>query len=183
LKKIKSLSLSLATPFFMNFAPKPSRKHTAHEWLDYLRESNGLGGILAKTEDLAKLKSILGLALEKLELGHFIPKIEAGWRSGSQNELFLLVSNPSIASRLQQTLPSLINELAKLGLHCSAIKVKVKPAPAGWEVKPRTNDKLREKPQGFNAVAKKSWEELLEKLAPDSELRKTVEQLLHNKPK
>jgi hypothetical protein len=166
----------------MNFAPKPSRKHTAHEWLDYLRESNGLGGILAKTEDLARIKSMLGTALAKLGLEHLSPKIEAGWRSGGQNELFLLVSSASIASRLQQTLPSLINELANLGLHCSTIKVKIQP-PAGWEVKPRTNDKSREKPQGFNAIAKKSWEDLLEKLAPDSELRKTVERLLRHKPK
>ena len=34
----------------MNFTPKSSRKQTAHEWLDYLRQSDGLGGILAKTE-------------------------------------------------------------------------------------------------------------------------------------
>jgi len=167
----------------MNFTPKSSRKQTAHDWLDYLRESNGLGGILAKTEDLAKLKSTLGLALEKLGLEHLNPKIEAGWRSGNQNELFLLVSSASIASRLQQTLPSLINELGKLGLTCSAIKVKVKPAPAQWEVKPRAGDKEQHKPQGFNAIAKKSWEELLDKLAPDSDLRKTVERLLRHKPK
>jgi len=167
----------------MNFAPKPSRKHTAHEWLDYLRESNGLGGILAKTEDLARIKSTLGVALSKLGLEHLCPKIEAGWRSGGQNELFLLVSSASIASRLQQNLPSLIKELDILGLQCSAIKVQMKPAPAAWEVKPRTNDKVREKPQGFNAIAQKSWEDLLGKLEPDSELSKTVERLLQHKPK
>ena len=167
----------------MNFSPKSSRKQLAHEWRDYLRESNGLGGILAKTEDHAKLKSALGQALEKLDLEHLKSKIEAGWRSGGQDELFLLVSSASIASRLQQTLPSLINELGKLGLKCKAIKVKIKPAPAAWEVKPRTNAKPSEKPQGFNAIAKKSWEDLLGKLAPDSELRKSVERLLQRKPK
>ncbi|WP_251372080.1 hypothetical protein [Polynucleobacter sp. UB-Siik-W21] len=180
---MKTLSLSPVTPFFMNSAPKPSRKHKAYDWLDYLRKSNGLGGILAKTEDLARIKSALGIALDKLGLGHLSPKIDAGWHSGSQDELFLLVSSASIASRLQQNLPSLINELSKLGLKCSAIKVKMKPAPAGWEVKPRANDQQHRKPQGFNAIAKKSWEELLEKLAPDSELRKTVERLLQHKPK
>ena len=77
----------------MNFNPKPSRKRTAHDWMDYLRESDGLGGILAKTEDLAKLKAEINLALTKLDLGHFSSKIEAGWRSGSQDELFLLVNN------------------------------------------------------------------------------------------
>lgn len=167
----------------MNFTPKPSRKHAAHEWLDYLRTSNGLGGILAKTEDLAKLKHTLWQALEKVDLGHLSTKIEAGWRSGSQDELFLLVSSASIASRLQQTLPSLINELRKLGLTCSAIKIKVKPAPAQWEVKPRASDKQPQRPPGLNAIAKKSWEELLNKLAPDSDLRKTVEKLLQRKPK
>ena len=86
----------------MNFAPKPSRKRTAHDWMDYLRDSDGLGGILAKTEDLAKLKAILNLALTKLELGHLGSKIEAGWRSGSQDELFLLVGSATIATRLQQ---------------------------------------------------------------------------------
>ena len=167
----------------MNFAPKPSRKQKAHDWLDYLRESNGLGSILARTEDLAKLKSVLGLALAKMDLEHLNPKIEAGWRSGTQNELFLLVSSASIAARLQQVLPSLINELTKLGLACSAIKVRVKPAPPAWEVKPRTGTSGREKPQGLNQIAKKSWEDLLSKLEPESDLRKAVERLLQNKPK
>jgi hypothetical protein len=164
----------------MNFVPKSPRKNMAHDWLEYLRNSNGLGGILAKTEDLAKLKNMVGLALEKLGLEHLTPKIEAGWRSESQDELFLLVSSASIASRLQQILPSLINELGNLGLPCSAIKVKLKPTASQWEVKPR---QASQKPRGFNAIAKKSWEDLLEKLSPDSELRKTVEKLLKNKSK
>jgi len=165
----------------MNFAPKPSRKHTAHDWMDYLRESDGLGRILAKTEDLAKLKTIINSALIKLELGHLSSKIEAGWRSGAQDELFLLVGSATIASRLQQILPSLINELAKSGLPCKTIKVRLKPAPPSWEVKPRLD--TREKPKGLNEVAKKSWESLLEKLGPDSGLRSSIEKLLKNKPK
>jgi hypothetical protein len=179
---MKSLSLSPATPFFMNFARKPSRNQTAHDWLEYLRESNGLGGILAKTEDLAKIKAKLHTALECLDLGHLSPKIEAGWRSGAQDELFLLVSSASIATRLQQTLPSLINELGNIGLHCKVIKVKVKPASPDWEVKPRQNPK-NAAPKGLNAVAQKSWQDLSEKLPPDSELRKAVERLLQNKTK
>jgi hypothetical protein len=181
LKKIKSLSLSPATPFFMNFAPKPSRKHTAHDWMDYLRESDGLGGILAKTEDLAKLKATIDSALTKLDLGHLSSKIEAGWRSGTPDELFLLVGSATIATRLQQVLPSLINELARSGLRCKAIKVRVKPAQPAWEVKPRLE--TLEKPKGLNEVAKKSWESLLEKLGPDSGLRSSIEKLLKNKPK
>jgi hypothetical protein len=166
----------------MNFTPKSSRKNTAHDWMAYLRESDGLGGILAKTEDLAKLKTIINLALTKLELGHLSSKIEAGWRSGSQDELFLLVNSASIATRLQQILPSLINELAKSGLSCKAIKVRVKPAPAAWEVKPRL-EAQRERPKGLNEAAKKSWESLLDKLGPDSGLRSSIEKLLKNKPK
>ena len=166
----------------MNFTPKTSRKNTAHDWMAYLRESDGLGGILAKTEDLAKLKTIINLALTKLELGHLSSKIEAGWRSGSQEELFLLVNSASIATRLQQILPSLINELAKSGLSCKAIKVRVKPAPPAWEVKPRLEGQ-RERPKGLNEAAKKSWESLLEKLGPDSGLRSSIEKLLKNKPK
>jgi hypothetical protein len=179
---MKSLSLSPVTPFFMNFAPKPSRKRTAHDWMDYLRESDGLGGILAKTEDLAKLKILINSALTKLDLGHLSSKIEAGWRSGSQDELFLLVNSASIATRLQQILPSLINELEKSGLPCKSVKVRVKPAPPAWEVKPRL-DAQRERPKGLNEVAKKSWESLLEKLGPDSGLRSSIEKLLKNKPK
>jgi len=179
---MKSLSLSLATPFFMNFARKPSRNHSAHDWIEYLRESNGLGGILAKTEDLAKLKAKLSTALERLDIGHLSPKIEVGWRSGAQEELFLLVGSASIGTRLQQVLPSLINELAKIGLHCKAIKVKVKPTTPDWEVKPRQNPK-NIAAKGFNAVAKKSLQELIEKLPPDSELRSAVERLLQNKSK
>jgi len=109
-------------------------------------------------------------------------KIEAGWRSGSQDELFLLVNSASIATRLQQILPSLINELNKSGLSCKAIKVRVKPAPAAWEVKPRL-EVQRERPKGLNEAAKKSWESLLEKLGPDSGLRSSIEKLLKNKPK
>ena len=165
----------------MNFAPKPSRKHKAHDWMDYLRESDGLGEILAKTEDLAKLKKTINSALIKLDLGHLSSKIEAGWRSGTQDELFLLVGSASIATRLQQILPSLINELAKSGLPCKAIKVRVQPAPPAWEVKPRLEP--REKPKGLNEIAKKSWESLLEKLSPDSGLRSSIEKLLKNKPK
>ncbi|QWE16822.1 hypothetical protein [Polynucleobacter sp. AP-Nino-20-G2] len=167
----------------MNFAPKPSRKNAAHDWLDYLRDSEGLGGILAKTEDLAKLKIALKTALAELNLGNLTPKIEIGWRTGGQNELFLLVGGASIATRLQQVLPSLINELAKNGVICSAIKVRLKPAPPAWEMKPRTGQQALEKPKGFNAVARASWEGLLEKLAPDSDLRKAVERLLQNKSK
>jgi len=125
----------------------------------------------------------LGLALAKMDLEHLNPKIEAGWRSGTQNELFLLVSSASIATRLQQVLPSLINELEKLGLVCSAIKVRVKPAAPAWEVKPRTSISRREKPQGLNLIAQRSWEDLLSKLDPESDLRKAVERLLQNKPK
>ena len=167
----------------MNFTPKSSRKQTAHDWLDYLRESNGLGGILARTEDLVKLKSTLAQALKNLGLEHLNPKIEAGWRSEAQNELFLLVSNASIASRLQQNLPSLINELSKNGLQCSVIKIKIKPGPGLWEVQASNNTPKQSKPKGFNAVAKKSWEDLLDKLPSDSELRKTVERLLQKKTK
>jgi len=180
---MKSLSLSPATPFFMNFAPKPSRKHTAQDWMDYLRESDGLGGILAKTEDLAKLKATLCLALESLNLGHLSPKIEAGWRSGVKDELFLLANSASIGTRLQQNLPSLINELSKNGLHCQSIKVRIKPASPTWEVKAREGDKKNVAPKGFNEVAKRSWQELLDRLEPDSDLRKAVEQLLQNKMK
>jgi hypothetical protein len=179
---MKSLILSPATPFFMNFARKPSRNHSAHDWMEYLRESDGLGGILAKTEELAKLKAKLCIALERLGIGHLSSKIEAGWRSGVQDELFLLVGSASIGTRLQQILPSLINELGKNGLHCKAIKVKVKPTDQDWEVKPRQNPK-NIAPKGLNAVAKKSWQELLEKLPPGSELRSAVERLLQNKSK
>jgi hypothetical protein len=167
----------------MNFAPKPIRAKAAHEWLEYLRESEGLGGILAKTEDLAKLKIALKAALFELDLENLAPKIEAGWRSGAQNELFLLVNGASIATRLQQVLPSLINELAKKGVICASIKVRLKPALPTWEIKHREEPQANQKPKGFNAVARASWELLLDKLAPDSDLHKAVERLLQSKPK
>jgi hypothetical protein len=167
----------------MNFAPKPIRTKAAHEWLEYLRESEGLGGILAKTEDLAKLKIALKAALFELDLENLASRIEAGWRSGAQNELFLLVSGASIATRLQQVLPSLINELAKKGVICASIKVRLKPAPSTWEIKPREGHQASQKPTGFNAVARASWESLLDKLAPDSDLHKAVEHLLKSRPK
>ena len=167
----------------MNFARKPSRKQTAHEWVDYLRESNGLGGILAKTEGLVKLKLTLEQALAKLDLEHLSSKIEPGWSSNKEDALFLLVNSASIGNRLQQNLPSLINELQRLGVHCTAIQVKIKPSPAQWKVKPRESTPDRRPAQGFNEIARKSWEDLLQKLAPDSELRKTVERLLRHKPK
>lgn len=167
----------------MNFAPKPIRTKAAHEWLEYLRESEGLGGILAKTEDLAKLKVALKAALFELDLENLASRIEAGWRSGAQNELFLLVSGASIATRLQQVLPSLINELAKKGVICASIKVRLKPAPSTWEIKPQEGRQASQKPTGFNAVARASWESLLDKLAPDSDLHKAVERLLKSRPK
>lgn len=167
----------------MNFAPKPSRKNVAHDWQDFLRDSKGLGGILAKTEDLTKLRNSLRAALSELDLEHLAPKIEAGWRSGGQNELFLLVSGATVATRLQQILPSLINGLGKNGVICSSIKVRLKPNPPQWEVKPRENANTAIKPKGLNAAARNSWEDLLKKIAPDSELSKAVKRLLRNKPK
>jgi hypothetical protein len=167
----------------MNFVPKPKRTKVAHDWLDYLRESEGLGGILAKTEDLVKLKLALKAALFELDLDNFASKIEVGWRTGSQNELFLLVGGANIATRLQQILPSLINELAKKGVVCAMIKVRLNPAPLTWDVKPREGREALEKARGFNEVARVSWESLVDKLAPDSDLRKAVERLLQNMPK
>ena len=167
----------------MNFAPKPSCKNVAQEWQDFLRGSEGLGSILAKTEDLVKLRSSLKAALSELDLGHLAPKIEAGWRSGSQNELFLLVSGASIATRLQQVLPSLINNLGKNGVVCTSIKIRLKPARPHWEVKSPQGIKTASNPKGLNAVARNSWEELLKKIAPDSELGKAVQRLLQNRPK
>jgi hypothetical protein len=180
---MKSLSLSPAISFYMNFPPKAKHTKAAHEWLDYLRDSEGLGGILAKTEDLAKLKLGLNRALSALNLEHFSPKIEAGWRSSGENELFLLVASASIANRLQQILPSLINELSKNGVRCRTIKVRLKPPAAAWEVKHGSGLKQTNKPRGFNEVARKSWENLKNQLEPDSELRKAVERLLQNKSK
>jgi hypothetical protein len=66
---------------------------------------------------------------------------------------------------------------------CSSIKVRLKPAPFAWEIKPREGSQIVQKPKGFNAVARASWESLVQKLAPDSDLRKAVERLLQNKPK
>ena len=167
----------------MNFAPKQKRSQTPHEWVDYLRESEGLGGILARSEDLAKMKSQVALALTALDLGQFSQKIEAGWRQGGQNELYLLVSNASIASRLQHVLPSLINELAKNGLICKAIKVQVKPQNLSWDSQTKVETKKPRRAIGLSQIARSSWQDLLEKLDPESSLRQAVEKLLQNKPK
>jgi len=61
--------------------------------------------------------------------------------------------------------------------------VRIKPTSPAWEVKPRESDKKNVGPKGLNEIAKKSWQELLDKLAPDSDLRKAVEQLLKNRTK
>jgi hypothetical protein len=166
----------------MNYPRKNPTKQAAHGWLDYLRESNGLGGILAKTENLAKLRARLLIALEILSLGHLSSKIEAGWRSGTQDEIFLIVSSASVGSRLQQVLPSLINELSKNGVRCKGIKVHIRPNTQSWEVKPKPDPLKHGEHKGLNGVAKKSWQDLMEKLAPDSDLRKAVERLLKNQP-
>ena len=179
---MKSLSLSPATLFFMNHPRKTPIKQSAHGWLDYLRESNGLGGILAKTENLAKLRAQLLIALENLDLVHLSSKIEAGWRSGAQDEIFLIVVSASIGTRLQQVLPSLINELSKNGVRCKGIRVQVRPTTQSWEVKPKPDPQKHGERKRLNGVARKSWQDLLEKLAPDSDLRKAVERLLKNQP-
>ena len=103
------------------------------------------------------------------------------WRTESQNELLFLVGSATVANRLQQILPSLINELGKLGVYCKTIKIKVRPISV-WEIKPRTTDQKDHQPKTLNTAARKSWEELLDKLSPGSELYKAVEQLLRKKP-
>ena len=166
--------------------PKPKTPYSAkpkiaREWLDCLRGPEGINGILARTEDLAKLKACLQHCLKTLELAHFGSKVEPVWVSGKQAELLLMVPNPTIAARLQQSLPSLINELAKNGQNCSAIKVSLKPAlpQSEWIVQPRAP--AREKPKGLNSVARSAWLDLLSKLEPESDLSKAVQHLLQSR--
>ena len=166
--------------------PKPKTPYSAkpkiaREWLDCLRGPEGINGILARTEDLAKLKACLQHCLKTLELGHFGSKVEPVWASSKPTELLLMVPNATIAARLQQSLPSLINELGKNGLNCTAIKVSLKPAlpQSEWAVQPRAP--AREKPKGLNPVARSAWLDLLNKLEPESELSKAVQHLLQSK--
>ena len=168
----------------MNLKPKTpysAKPKIAREWIDCLRGPEGINGILARTEDLAKLKACLQHCLKTLELAHFGSKVEPVWVSGKPTELLLMVPNATIAARLQQSLPSLINELAKNGLNCTAIKVSLKPAlpQSEWVVQPRAPAK--EKPKGLNPVARSAWLDLLSKLEPDSELSKAVKHLLQSK--
>jgi hypothetical protein len=168
----------------MNLKPKTpysAKPKIAREWLDCLRGPEGINGILARTEDLAKLKASLQHCLKTLELAHFGSKVEPVWVFGKPTELLLMVPNATIAARLQQSLPSLINELGKSGLNCTAIKVSLKPAlpQSEWAVQPRAP--AREKPKGLNPVARAAWVDLLSKLEPESELRKAVQHLLQSK--
>ena len=168
----------------MNLKPKTpysAKPKIAREWLDCLRGPEGINGILARTEDLAKLKACLQYCLKTLELAHLSSKVEPVWVSGKPTELLLMVPNATIAARLQQSLPSLINELGKNGLNCTAIKVSLKPAlpQSEWAVQPRAP--AREKPKGLNPVARSAWLDLLSKLEPESELSKAVQHLLHSK--
>ena len=166
--------------------PKPKTPYSAkpkiaREWIDCLRGPEGINGILARTEDLAKLKACLQHCLKTLELGHFGSKVEPVWASSKPTELLLMVPNATIAARLQQSLPSLINELANNGQNCSAIKVSLKPAlpQSEWAIKPRPP--AREKPKGLNPVARSAWLDLLSKLEPESDLSKAVQHLLQSK--
>ena len=166
--------------------PKPKTPYSAkpkiaRAWLDCLRGPEAINGVLARTEDLAKLKASLQRCLKTLELGHFGSKVEPIWVSGKPTELLLMVPNATIAARLQQSLPSLINELAKNGQNCSAIKVSLKPSlpQSEWLVQPRAPS--REKPKGLNPVARSAWLDLLSKLEPESELSKAVRHLLQSK--
>lgn len=168
----------------MNLKPKSpysAKPNPAREWLDCLRGPEGINGILARTEDLVLLKASLQKCLKSIELGHFGSKIEPVWASNKPTELLLMVPNATIAARLQQSLPSLINELNKNGFNCSVIKVSLKPAlpRSEWAIQPRAQ--AREKPVGLNAAARSAWLNLLGKLEADSELRKAVEQLLKSK--
>jgi len=161
--------------------PYSAKPNIARDWLDCLRGPEGIYGILARTEDLAKLKACLQLCLKTLELAHFSSKVEPVWVSGKPTELLLMVPNATIAARLQQSLPSLINELGKKGLNCTTIKVSLKPAlpQSEWVVQPRAP--AREKPKGLNPVARSAWLDLLSKLEPESDLSKAVQHLLQSK--
>ena len=165
----------------MKPAPKPISKKLAHDWMDYLRESKGLSNILVQTAELARIKTALNQILTELSLGYLAEKIEAGWSGSAQNELFLLVNNASIAARLQQTLPSIINGLKKNGVPCAVIKIRLKPAPSPWQIASKTANRPQEKPKVLNSAAITSWQNLLGKLTPGSDLRKAVEKLLQGK--
>lgn len=170
----------------MNSKPKRSpftKPNAARDWIDCLRGPGPMDGILARTEDLARLKASLQKSLKKLELAHFGGKVEPVWSSSGKGELLLMVPNASISARLQQSLPSIINELANNGVTCTSIKIRLKPAlpNAEWTIKSQSQPK--EKPSGLNTAAKAAWNDLLGKLDPDSDLRKAVERLLQAKVK
>lgn len=161
--------------------PYSDKPKIAREWLECLRGPEVINGILARSDDLAKLKACLQRCLKTIDLAHFGSKVEPVWVSGKPTELLLMVPNATIAARLQQSLPSLINELGKNGLNCTAIKVSLKPAlpQSEWAVQPRAP--VREKPKGLNAAARSAWLDLLNQLEPESDLSKAVQRLLQSK--
>lgn len=167
----------------MNFDPKNSTNKLAKDCLDWLRSQNGLSGVMARAEELAKLKSVLKLALSSLNLAHFSDRIEPTWRTSPQEELLLIVPNAALATRLEQVLPSLSIELARHHYRCQNIRVRLAPSQResqGASLRVRPKPKPAE---GLNAVARLAWLNLLNRLPPDSKLRHSIERLLAARPK
>ena len=162
----------------MNFDPKNSPNQLTKDCLDWLRSQNGLSGIMARAEALAKLKNVLKLALTALNLGHFSDRIEPTWRISPQEELLLIVPNATLAARLEQILPSLSAELTRHGYCCPNIRVRLVPSqiksqPGGLRLKSK-----RGPVEGLSAVARLAWLNLLKRLPADSKLRHSIERLL-----
>ena len=167
----------------MNFDPKNSTNKLTKDCLDWLRSQNGLSGVMARAEELGKVKNVLNLALTTLNLGHFSDRIEPTWRVSPQEELLLIVPNAALAARLEQILPSLSAELTRHSYRCPNIKVRLVPSqmksqPGGLRPKPK-----RGPVEGLNAVARLAWVNLLKRLPPDSKLRHSIERLLAARPK
>jgi hypothetical protein len=147
--------------------------------LDCVEENTPLKNLLKKAENSLHLQRAVALSLNKNGLEKAISLVQVGGFSESDGQLKLFATNPAVATRLHQKLPSILFNLQEQGWPVQTLLIK--QAPGGLKIDAPTVSERPTNPVIFTENAKKSWSDLLKTLEPDSPLRKAVEKLLKNK--
>lgn len=154
---------------------KPQAKF-AKPWQDCLTHDLGLKKLLERANKQEALTSAVKNAVDSLGFGSISQSLTIEWRPESPNELVLVVPNSTIGTRLQQIAPSIAREVHSYQWVIHHIRVKIKPSNSPIDKK-GAHENLPE----FTQAAQTAWEDLYQRLSPQSSLRESIARLLKNR--
>lgn len=148
----------------------------AQPWQDCLAHEQGFKQLLDRAKKHDALANSVQNALYSLGFVSISQCLLVEWRPDRPSELVLVVPNATIGTRLQQIAPSIAKELNQRQWLIREVRVRVKPNQFALKA-----NKRDERPPEFTQAAQSAWEELCQKLSPQSSLRQSIERLLKNR--